>query len=196
MIKQILLSVLLVTSSAHAVRGSDYDQEDSARENAAAEEQRQREEAERQSQYYDTYTETDDNGNTTTTTSPRSVVDLLDTEMMTGSQRQAIFNEIVYLKTEALIKVNRAKDLQHSIIDVDAKAIFVAILTDCVVGCSGGTPVASCILCCTELMHSKYKSSCEFWEARSLVKEAEKLYKEAERLEDLLWYDDSAEDWT
>ena len=192
MIRKILMSAMLVSASAHAYY--DYDDDDAICKLMLEEQEREREE-ERRSKEYDTETETDDNGNTTTTTSPRSVVDLLDLEMMTGPQRQGIFNEIIHLKTEAMIKVNRAKDFHHSILDIDAKACFIAILTDCIIGCARGNPAAACVFCCSELMYSKYKNSCEYWEARGLVKEAEKLYKEAERLEDMLWYDERAEDW-
>ena len=192
MIRKILMSAMLVSASAHSYY--DYDDDDAICKLMLEEQEREREE-ERRSKEYDTETETDDNGNSTTTVSPRSILDLLDIDMMTGAQREAIFNEIFRLKTEALMKVHRAKDLQHSILDINARACFAAILTDCAIGCSGGTPIATCILCCTELMYSKYKSTCEYWEARSLVKEAEKLYREAERLEDLLWSDYNAEDW-
>lgn len=191
MIKQLILTTLLVTNSLSA-RGSDYEAEDVAIEEAMEQEQRAREEAKRQSKYYDTYDEVDEDGNHTTTVSPRRIGPI---HAMSGEHREQIFNEIIYLKTEAMCKVNRAKDLQFHIVDVDAKTVFTAILIDCIVGCANGVPVTSCITCIIELGAAKWAATCEYWEARNLVSEAKSLYEKAEQLELLLWTDNNAEDW-
>lgn len=167
------------------------------------EEQRQREEEERRSKHYDSETEYDEDGNQTTTVSPRSISyrkSYYSSELiqrMSGAQRENIFHKIEDLVRDAMNELSQANDLADNLVEVDVRAGLMAILSECIVASSGGpyAGAVACGYCAIEIGYHMYYKYPEYKEAKRLVERAKRKFDEAARLEEMLWYDDDAEDW-
>lgn len=198
-----LIAILLVTSvsghctmSAADIAEDEMIQRESDRRMEEAERQAAKQEEEaRQSQYSDREESYDEDSNChTTTVSPRM---LSASPRMTGSQRENIFHKIEDLTRDAMREVSKANEICSHIIDPDARFALSSILADCTASFYGGvaTCYAACCYAVIEIGYHLYYKLPEYKEAKVFMKNAEKKFHEAALLEEMLWYDNDAEDW-